>query len=116
MASCNDKGSGNLGGDDNEDINDNEYIINHENNDDNLVLVVVEVDYNENGDDNQTTLCLLGWTLSLLRAPGIRRNVRVAATCHDHNDEYLHHKHEDDDDNYGYLVVLLCSEEQVGDY
>lgn len=28
----------------------------------------------------------------------------------------MHHKHEHDDDNYGYLVVLPCSEEQVGDY
>ena len=29
---------------------------------------------------------------------------------------YMHHKHEDDDGNYGYLVVLPCSEEQVCDY
>ena len=34
----------------------------------------------------------------------------------DHHDEYMHHKHELDDGNYGYLVVLPCSEEQVGDY
>ena len=107
-ASCDDKGNHHESGDDNLDGDDNENSDanldgddngnsdanldgdNNEHIDDNLVVDdTVEVDYNENGDDNQTTLCLLGWTLSLLRAPGIRRNVRVAATCHDHNDEYM---------------------------
>ena len=107
-ASCDDKGDHHESGDDNLDGDDNENSDanldgddngnsdanldgdNNEHIDDNLVVDdTVEVDYNENGDDNQTTLCLLGWTLSLLRAPRIRRNVRVAATCHDHNDEYM---------------------------
>ena len=74
----------------------------------------MEVDDNLEVDD-QTTLCLLGWMLCLLLGPGIRRNVRVAATCHhDHH----HHDHDDEDDKEhddGDLVVLPGSEEQVGD-
>ena len=49
--------------------------------------------------EDQTTLCLLGGMLSLLLGPGIRRNVRVAATCAD--------RHEDQDEDEDDDLVLL---------
>ena len=52
--------------------------------------------------------------LSRLRAPGIRRNVRVAATCSHHH--YDDDEYEDDCGKCGHLVLLPRPEEQVGDH
>ena len=73
----------------------------------------------DNKEENQTTLCLLRcWMLSLLRGPGIRRNVRVAATWnHQHNRDGDADDDEDENDvgNHGDLVLLRGSKEEVGD-
>ena len=97
--------------------NDNENFDANEGVDDKLeVDANLEVDDKE--DVDQTTLCLLGWMLCLLLGPGIRRNVRVAATYH--HDQHHHRcddedEEEHDDENHGDLVVLPGPEEQVGD-